>query len=299
MKKKLIERFYSLCDISASVTTNLIHKQQYQMYLQHLALHEMEKGITDAYHHEGCQLVVSLTTYGKRLYDVYLTIESIMQQTMKPNRIVLWLAEDMQNDELPIVLQKQMSRGLEIRFCKDTKSYKKLIPALHEFPDDIIVTIDDDIFFAFDMLENLYRSYKTAPMQVHCNRVHRIKLNGDGTLMRYNDWGYEYKEPGLSMLNFPTGGAGALYPPHILSDEVMNENAFMELSPRADDVWFKAMAMLNGVKCQKVRTHDPYLYFNDAVQDVALSKGNVDNGENDGQIKAVFERYDLYKLLHE
>lgn len=297
MKNKLIQRFYSLCDISASVTANLIHKQQYQMYLQHLALHEMEKGITDAQYQTGNQLVISLTTYGKRLYDVYLTIESIMQQSMKPNRIVLWLAEDMQNEELPIVLQKQMSRGLEIKFCKDIKSYKKLIPALHEFPDEIIVTIDDDAFFAFDMLENLYRSYKTAPMQVHANRVHRIKMNGDGTLMKYNDWGYDCKEPGLSMLNFPTGCGGILYPPNILSEEVLNENAFMELCPRGDDIWFKAMAMLNGVKCQKVRTHDPYLYFNDSVQDVALSIGNVDNGENDKQIKAVFDRYDLYKLL--
>ena len=51
------------------------------------------------------EVIVSLTTYDKRYYDVYLTIESIMQGTVKPNRIILWLADEMKN-------------GLEIRPVK-------------------------------------------------------------------------------------------------------------------------------------------------------------------------------------
>lgn len=299
MKQKLIKRFYDCCNISANITANLIQKNQFKMQLQYRALHCKECGVVDTQYVKGQQLVVSLTTYGKRLYDVYLTIESIMQQTLKPNKIVLWLAYDLDKEELPIVLKMQMSRGLEVRYCKDLKSYKKLIPSLQSFPDDIIVTIDDDIFYTYDMLENLFRSYLKQPDQIHSNRVHRMLLDKDGKLKPYNDWIYESKQTDLSMFNFPTGCAGTLYPPHTLSEEVLNEAAFMELAPRADDVWFKAMAMMNGVKCQKVKTHDPYLYFNYDVQDVALSISNVDQGGNDGQIQAVFEKYDLYRLLNE
>ncbi len=297
MKQKLIKRFYDCCNISANVTANLIQKHQLKMQLQQQALHYKERGVTETEYVKGQQLVISLTTYGKRLYDVYLTIESIMQQTLKPNKIVLWLGDDLEKEELPIVLKQQMSRGLEVRYCKDLKSYKKLIPSLQSFPDDIIVTIDDDIFYTYDMLENLFRSYQKLPDQIHANRVHRMLFDSEGKLKRYNDWIYESKQADLSMLNFPTGCAGTLYPPHILSEEVLNEAAFMQLAPRADDVWFKAMAMLNKVKCQKVQTHDPYLFFNDDVQDVALSIGNVDQGGNDGQIQAVFEKYDIYKYL--
>ena len=37
-------------------------------------------------------IIVSLTTYGKRLYEVHLAIESIMEQTMKANRIISEIA---------------------------------------------------------------------------------------------------------------------------------------------------------------------------------------------------------------
>ena len=35
------------------------------------------------------ELIVSLTSYGPRIQDVHLTIESLMQQTRKANRIIL------------------------------------------------------------------------------------------------------------------------------------------------------------------------------------------------------------------
>lgn len=53
-----------------------------------------ESGVTNERNADK-EVVVSLTTYGKRLYSVSLTIESIMQGTMKPNRLILWLQDDL------------------------------------------------------------------------------------------------------------------------------------------------------------------------------------------------------------
>ena len=90
-------------------------------------------------------LVVSLTTFGQRVFDVHLVVESIMQQTVLPNRIILWLDETEFNESsLPLSLKKMQQRGLEIRYCPNLRSYKKIIPTLKLVPEATVITIDDD-----------------------------------------------------------------------------------------------------------------------------------------------------------
>lgn len=61
---------------------------------------------------------------------------------------------------------------------------------------------------------------------------------------------FYYDEYESNKLNFLTGGAGTLFPPHSLPNEVLNKEKNMELCPYADDVWFKAIAILNGTPIQ-------------------------------------------------
>jgi len=258
-----------------------------------------ERGVSDAKHGDN-NIIVSLTTYGKRLYDVYLTIESIMRQTMKPNKIILWLADELKNSDIPVTLRKQRERGLEIRYCKDLLSYKKLIPALAAFPSDVIITIDDDVLYFYDLIENMVNSYKKNPELIHCARMHRIKMINSKTPDKYENWTRNYDDSDVSPLNFSVGGGGILYPPHCFTEEVFNEKVFTDICKYADDVWFKAMALLNGVMSKKVFTHNKggEDYFTNAtVQDTALYQINGRQSMNDIQIKAVFDRYNLYERL--
>ena len=123
------------------------------------ALSYSENGITKEQYGDS-QIIVSLTTHGKRIYDVHATIESIMQGSVRPNRIILWISEDYRNTILPLTLQKQQKRGLEIEYCKDIRSYTKLIYALKKYPDASIVTIDDDIIYPHDLLEHLVNAHR-------------------------------------------------------------------------------------------------------------------------------------------
>lgn len=267
--------------------------------LTRLTLTSTAKGVTNEKYCDH-DIIVSLTTYGKRLYDVFLPIESIMQGSIKPNRIVLWLQDDMRNIPLPQTLLRQQNRGLEIMYCKDIKSYKKLIPSLSAFPDDAIVTIDDDLIYAFDLLENLVTPYLKAPQYIYSHRCHKMLLNEGGTLKKYNEWLWGNIDYSPTFTAFPTGVGGTLYSPHCLDDEVFNEDVFMSICSHADDVWFKAMSLKKGTKVCSVFSHDSkgndYL-ANDDVQDVGLLNYNVTQGGNDIQIKAVFDKYDLYKYL--
>lgn len=246
------------------------------------------------------ETIVSLTSYGRRIYDVFLAIESIMQGTQKPNRIILWLSEkEFKNFKLPISLQNQKKRGLEIRYCEDILSYKKLIPTLKEFPEATIITIDDDAIYGFDFVENLIISHTSNPSCIFANRVHRITKNADENLKSYLDWEWSVSTPSKNDHDlFFTGVGGVLYPPHSLDEEVFNKKIFMEICPTADDVWFNAMARLKGTRINKSFTHvangEDYI-LNEAAQDCALSliNNSTENSSNDIQIKAVFEKYKI------
>lgn len=118
-------------------------------------------------------LIVSLTSYPERINTVSQAINTLLQQTLKPDKLILWLAnEQFPNKELdlPADLLKLKELGLEINWCEDLKSYKKLIPSLHLFPDDIIVTADDDLYYQPDWLESLYKSYLKNPDCIHTRK---------------------------------------------------------------------------------------------------------------------------------
>lgn len=251
------------------------------------------------------EIIVSLTTYGKRLHDVALTIESLMLQTLKPNRIVLWLDHSFEEKRLPHALRLQQERGLEIRFCTDVRAYKKLYPALCAFPEATIITADD-ILYEYDMVEQLVNAYLSDPQYIYAHRCHRILLGSDGKPIPYNKWAWERSfatEQQASHRLFATGCGGVLYPPKSLAKEALNEALFKEICPYADDVWWKAMALLNDTRIKMVYSHDAHgndFLINDAIQDVGLRTINVD-GEalNDKQIADVFSHFNLYPKLQD
>ena len=253
-----------------------------------------EQGISNE-RYANHEIIVSLTTYGRRIYDVAFTIESIMQQSMKANRIILWLDNSYLNKRLPSYLYKQKDRGLEIRFCRNMRSYKKMIPSLRCFPDDAIITIDDDALYDNDLLECLIVPYLADPQYIYCHRSHRMTFDDGGSILPYNQWQWCSSNEEPSHLNFATGCGGILYPPHCLDNEVYNESVFLDICKYNDDIWFKAMAIKKGTLVKKVNSRskkgEDYI-LNEDVQDIGLY--NTNKALNDTQIKAVFSKYNIF-----
>lgn len=273
-------------------------------FLTEKTLNSTSAGISSDDICNGKEVIVSLTTYGKRLYDAYLPVESVMQGSIKPNRIILWLADDLKNKTLPITLQKQQRRGLQVRYCKDIKSYKKIIPTLKEFPDACIITIDDDAIYKFDLIENMVSAYNNDPHHIYANRMRRITLDDNGKPISYLQWPFCSNDIEASHFNFCIGIGGVLYPPGSLSQEVCNESVFMDICPSNDDVWLNAMALLNDTKRKKVITRHPlgYDYFDNIdVQDIALKNTNTNKTSeicmNDIIFADVYSRYNLFEKL--
>lgn len=198
------------------------------------------------------RFIVSLTSYPERLnLDVHYCLFSLLNQTLKPDEIVLWLAiEEFPNKELDIPEQilKFKENGLTIKFTHNIKSYKKLIPALKEYPNDIIITADDDIYYDKYWFEKLYNAYLNDDNCIICHRAHKVKIDESGNIAPYKSWDKVIDDNTTSYLNFFTGCGGVLYTKSLLYKDILDEELFTKLAPNADDIWFWAMAILNKTK---------------------------------------------------
>lgn len=245
------------------------------------------------------KVIVSLTSYGRRVSSVLpYTIMSLLRQSYKPDMIILWLDNDNWNDEkLPRSLKRLKKYGLTIRYCEDLKSYKKLIPTLEEFPDDIIITCDDDLYYRHYVVKDLIDAYWQNPSNIHVQNAHIIHLDNQGKILPYDKWTMDISgKTGRNV--FPTGGSGCLYRKNLLYRDICNDKLFMSLSPKADDVWFFFMAFLNGTNASVLpKKHNRYIPLDNFYQyfhkNANLSSSNVKENQNDVQIQSIIKHYGI------
>ena len=204
------------------------------------------------------KLIISLTTFPQRIYDIDVVLFSLLNQTVKPDKIILWLGKEefpnLEND-VPNHILNMRRFGIDIEFCKDIKPYKKLIYTLEKYPNDVIVTADDDTYYEYNWLEKLYNAYLENPNYIHCHRAHKIQFDEYRNILPYTKWIECIKSEDTvpSFTNFFTGVGGVLYKSELLYKDILNESLFMELCPKADDIWFWAMAVLNDTKINVVK----------------------------------------------
>lgn len=277
--------------------SQIIRNENERALVKYLARTDTSLGINTEERKE--RIVISLTTYGQRLFSVENTIQSILSQTMKADRIVLWIANNMKETGIPITLEKMKQRGLEIQYCEDLKSYKKLIPVMQSEADSIIITVDDDIIYPANMIESMYHTHLAYPDCVVFNYGNKIEVNKDKVLP-YSHWKTETvgKKPSHAYLGIGVGGV--LYPLNALSKEVTRTEIFTEIAPSTDDLWFKVMALLNDTRYVRnmyfpsIRSEREFLRYFIPIEDEQQEKlgtTNVVHGQNDIQMRNICKYY--------
>ena len=231
-------------------------------------------------------VVVSLTSYGKRLGIVHLTILSLMRQSVRPDRIVLWL--DAEEGAVPESLKELEKYGLDIRYgCEDLKGHKKYFWALREFADQCVITVDDDVMYPADTVGSLLAAHDRYPDAVVARRVNRIVVD-DGRLAPYADWEFEWRgddAPRDDLL--ATGVGGVLYPPHCFGDLAFDLGPIEGTGLGNDDLWLKANEIVYGRKVAWALCDRPHPYAIVADQEGGLCDSNVRGGGNDVSIRAI------------
>lgn len=246
------------------------------------------------------KIIVSLTSFPQRMSDIHFALYSLLNQTLKPDELILWLGDsEFPNKEgdLPQSVLSLKKNGLAIRWCKNIFSYKKLIPALKEFPDDIIITADDDVYYPANWLDLLYNAYVNDPQYIHCHKADRITFDNNKNINNYSKWLRVVSNVEPSLCNFLIGVGGVLYPPKALYKDTLDEELFLKLSPTNDDIWFWAMAVLNNKKINVVKNNIAKLPCINierelgTYDEIRLSQINDDDGGNERQFKNIFNHY--------
>ena len=251
-------------------------------------------------HGDASDVIVSLTSYGERVSDTLpYALFSLIHQIRQPNRIVVWLDHDNWSDEkLPDILKKLQELGVEFYYVKDLRPYKKLIPALKVFPDNVIITVDDDWYYNDHTVEWLMNDYQQSDRRTVFGTWGYCSSSTEDMYDPYNTWRKNGVDPcnDISLI----GCGGILYPPHIFDEEIFNEDVFMSLAPTADDLWFWAMEKRCGIPVRFCSVHGYGLHT--AVNRITIYEPTVKgslylineiNGKNDEQLFKLISHYHL------
>ena len=119
-------------------------------------------------------LIVTMTSYGKRLLNIPVVFDTIFAQTVKPDLVVLNISID---ETVPqCVMDYLVQHNVEINLVPDTKVYKKLIPTLNNYPEACVICIDDDFLYPERMIADflwMHEQYPNNPISGN-----RVVVNG-------------------------------------------------------------------------------------------------------------------------
>lgn len=250
------------------------------------------------------EIVVSLTSFPAAIEYAILSVKSILRGNLLPDKLVLYLTFDQFKEcgipeELRIL--ERENDIFEIRdYPFDIRSYRKLIPALKDFPESVIVTVDDDVDYDKNMLKDIVDLHKQYPNAVIANRAKVIDIDKPYKKWKKLRW-YDFfsKRIKIDPRIIQTGVGGVLYPPHSLNAKMLDENLFVKLAPTTDDIWFWAASISNG----RTVIPMPFGRHNKPKEvgkprSLSLKTVNFKDGtsRNDDAMKAVLENFPEIKI---
>lgn len=233
--------------------------------------------------------VICLTSFPKRIKNLWLVMECILRQSMAVKQVVLYLStEQFPNklEDLPLTLTKYCKLFLSIVFVDgDIRSHKKYWYAVRDFSDSPIIVIDDDLIYPSDfvrLLTNTAHDNKNCVVSLYS---HKMLWDNNGNLAPYSSWLHE----GRVKLNTPIedaffgSGGGVYYPIGALKGADQNINFIMDCCPLADDIWQNAIVRLNRFKVISPRFQTSVVDWSNHDNET-LSSTNNGKGFNDLQL---------------
>lgn len=224
-------------------------------------------------------VVVSLTSIPSRIKFVHLTIRSLLVQTKRPVKILLWIHESHKN-LITKELKKLEGEIFEIHYASFDIPHLKLVETLKKFPQSPIVTVDDDHIYDNKLLQILYETHLQKPEKIISTISRLIKFDAHNRSLPYTKWPYVEKLNYESRFLLPLGVFGVLYPPNSFDEKVTNIELIETLSPKADDLWFKALSLIKGTEVAIAgnKIKKPTLILK--TQEITLKNHNVSQDNN-------------------
>lgn len=229
-------------------------------------------------------VTASLTSFPARIEYVHLAIKSLMQQSYKPDRIILWLANAQFPDRrLPTNLTDLEKYGLEIKWCEDLYGHKKYYYCIREQKEnEVVITFDDDIIYPIDCIKRLVAKHRQFPHCLVCERAQALVHKEDGSLENPGRWkvisNIGIRKPSYS-LN-PSPGGGCLIPYKAFYKDAYEKEFACNLAYKNDDLWYMFMAAQNSTQTIKTRKYHKTFSVIAGSQAVQMATENVVGNKN-------------------
>ena len=228
------------------------------------------------------KLIFTLTSFPDRINSVQNTLKTLFTQSMKPDRVILWLAEsEFEGKELPDSVKEFQKVGLEVRYCDNYFEHKRYYKLLGEQKEDeLIVMFDDDILFPKYLVERLYNKWKEFPTAIVCERGQTIEIAADGGVGNPGRWSAigsaGVKEPSFGVLISP--GGGCLVPPNALFCDACNTEKIEKYALKTGDLWLMFMAAQNDTKVVRPFRYHRIFILSEDEQAVQLGRDGIYQG---------------------
>ena len=187
-------------------------------------------------------IYVSLTTIPSRVKNINKTIESLLNQKKKPDKIFINLPrtykrfnENIKEEEISHI---NTDKTIEIVRCEDFGPGSKLLGSLNKFEkNSLLILVDDDHIYKNFMIEKFYYFYSKAPENAYSFYVHPLK-----------DFGVGQGADGFAINSNFLGGIKKFY------DEIIKNNKDLFIH---DDLWISFFLFF--IKKVKILSLQSYL----------------------------------------
>lgn len=190
------------------------------------------------------KIIVSLTTWKKRDKVAVKALEHFQNQSLKPDKIILWLSESEYGGQIPSHLQKCLDNQLvtEIRFDPgNTRCYKRW-EVFKEYDQAYVIMIDDDYYYPEDYVESLYKAAKKTKLPC-CYYEKTFDYIGTKRVE------IEYEQGSIKNNLYP--GFCCIPPGIIKADNELFDEKFVTLrdkyNPVSDDLWYSLWFKKQGI----------------------------------------------------
>ena len=238
-------------------------------------------------------VVVSMTTIPKRKKRLMDNLPALLNQTYRYDKLIINIDDNLSDEDYEWYENlKGLDHRIEINKSEAKwRSCNKLLPTLKLYPHDIIITLDDDVFYPMDTIMELIVEHIKHPDCVIAHEINPIVVN-ENYITYVN--GYDVKLKQVEWGKYLSNCA--LFPPYTFDGtDLYDYDKMMKCTHGThDELWFWIQSTINKVQCvglNYVRSFAPEMLEQYAQDEYCLSAFNNTEEKIEDYMRTINEVY--------
>ena len=194
------------------------------------------------------RLIVSMATMSCRKERLLENLPSILEQSQDFDKLIINIDDNISVED--IVFYTELSKKDNRIFINSAdskwRSCNKLLPTLLMFPNDNIITVDDDVYYPKECFKKLVELSEKNPGCIVSHETQPIIISDDNQINYLNQIDIKIKQRCWSKYLSNC----ALFPPHVFDGtDLFDYDKMMKVTKGMhDELWFWVNSTLNKVK---------------------------------------------------